>query len=74
MVLVAMLVFTVMMLGLYFVTTGEQKIAASDRDNTVAYYGAVGALEKMSYDLATFFVFHTSPTPAQMHVVCILYL
>lgn len=69
MVLVAMLVFTVMMLGLYFVTTGEQKIAASDRDNTVAYYGAMGALEKMSSDLAAFFVSHTSPTPAQINAL-----
>jgi hypothetical protein len=69
MVLVAMLVFTVMMLGLYFVTTGEQKIAASDRDNAVAYYGAMGALEKMSSDLAAFFVSHTSPTPAQINAL-----
>ena len=61
-----MLVFTVMLLGFYFVTTGEQKVAASDRDNAVAYYGAVGALEKMSSDVAAYFVTHTAPTPAQI--------
>jgi len=65
-VLLAMLFFTIMMLGFYFVTTGEQKIAASDRDNAVAYHGAQGALEKMSSDLAAFFVSHVSPTPAQV--------
>jgi len=65
-VLMVMLILTTMMLGFYFVTTGEQKVAASDRDNTVAYYGAVGGLEKMSSDLAAFFVSHTSPTPSQI--------
>jgi hypothetical protein len=61
-----MLVFTLMSVGFYFVVTGEQKIAASDRDNAVAFYGAEGALEKMSSDLAAFFVTHTSPTPSQI--------
>jgi hypothetical protein len=65
-VLLVLMILTTMMLGFYFVTTGEQKVAASDRDNTVAYYGAVGGLEKMSSDLAAFFVAHTSPTPSQI--------
>jgi Tfp pilus assembly protein PilX len=65
-VLMVLLILTTMMLGFYFVTTGEQRVAASDRDNTVAYYGAVGGLEKMSSDLAAFFVSHTSPTPSQI--------
>jgi hypothetical protein len=65
-VLLVMLVFTVMMLGFYLVTTGEQKIAASDRDSTVAYYGAIGALEKMSSDLAALFVTYVSPSPSQI--------
>jgi hypothetical protein len=65
-VMLVMLVFTVMLLGFYFVTTGEQKIAASDRDNAVAYYGAVGALEKMSSDVAAYFVDHAAPTPTQI--------
>jgi len=65
-VLLVMLILMVMVLGFYFVTTGEQKIAASDRDNTIAYYGALGALEKMSSDLAAFFVSHASPTPPQI--------
>jgi PilX N-terminal len=65
-VLLIMLVLTVMMLGFYFMTTGEQKLAASDRNNTVAYYGAMGGLEKMSSDLASLFVETASPTPAQI--------
>jgi hypothetical protein len=65
-VLLLMLVLTVMMLGFYFVTTGERKIAESDRDAAVTYYGAQGALEKMSSDLAALFVSHVSPTPAQI--------
>src|SRR5208282_690121 len=65
-VLLVILLLTVMMLGFYFLTTGEQKVAASDRDNAVAYYGAMGALEKMSSDLAAFFVTHSSPNPAQI--------
>jgi len=64
--LLTMLVFTLMCLGFYFVVTGEQKIAASDRDNAVAFYGGEAALEKMSSDLAAFFVTHTAPTPSQI--------
>ena len=65
-VMLLMLVFTVMLLGFYFVTTGEQKVGASDRDNTVAMYGAIGGIEKMSSDVAAFFVSHTSPSPTQI--------
>jgi hypothetical protein len=68
-VLMSMVIFTLMSLGFYYMVTAEQKIAASDRDNTVAFYGAEGGLEKMSSDLAGFFVSHTSPTPAQIDVL-----
>jgi len=61
-----MMIFTVMTLGFYFMVTGEQKIAASDRDYTVAFYGAEAGIEKLSADLAAFFVSHSSPTPAQI--------
>jgi hypothetical protein len=61
-----MLVFSVMLLGFYYVTTGEQKIAASDRNNAVAYYGAQGGIEKMSADIAAFFVSHAAVKAAQI--------
>ncbi len=65
-VLLLMLVFTIIMLGLYFQTTGEQKVAASDRDNTAAFYAAQGALENMSSNLANLFIQSPSPTPLQI--------
>ncbi len=65
-VLLLMLVFTIMMLGFYFQTTGEQQVAASDRDNTVTFYAAQGGLENMSSALADLFTTTASPTPAQI--------
>lgn len=62
----AILIFSMMSFGFYFLATGEQGIAASDRDNSVAFYAGEGALEKMSSDLAAFFVSHAAPTPAQV--------
>ncbi len=47
-----MLIFSLMMLGFYFMVTGEQKVANSNRDDSVAFYAAEGGLEKMSADLA----------------------
>ncbi len=64
--LLLIFVFTMMTLGFYYMVTGEQRIAVSDRDNTVAFYGAQAGLEKMSADLAAWFVSHASPTPAQI--------
>jgi hypothetical protein len=46
-----LLIFSVMMVGLYFMVIGEQKLAVSNRVNTVAFYGAEAGLEKMSADL-----------------------
>jgi Tfp pilus assembly protein PilX len=61
-----MLVLTIMLLGFYFVTTGEQKVAASNRDNEVTYYAAVAGLEQMSNLMANYFAHTASPTPAQI--------
>ena len=33
-----MLVFTIMLIGFYFLTSGEQKVAWSSRDNGVTFY------------------------------------
>jgi hypothetical protein len=46
-----LLIFSVMMMGLYFLVLGEQKLTVSSRVNTVAFYGAEAGLEKMSADL-----------------------
>jgi len=65
-VMLVMLVFTVMMLGFYYVTTGEQKIAASDQYNGAAYYGAMSGLETMSSQLAGWFTSHASVNATQI--------
>ena len=59
-----MLVFTIMLIGFYFVTSGEQKVAWSSRDNGVTYYWAVAGLEQMSNLIADYFAHTASPTPA----------
>jgi hypothetical protein len=61
-----LMVLTLMLLGFYFVTSGEQKIAASNRDNTVTYYAAVAGLEQMSNLIANYFAHTAAPTPAQI--------
>ena len=64
--LLFILLLTIMMLGFYFQTTGEQNVAASDRDNTVTFYAAQGAIENMSSNIGTLFESTASPTPAQI--------
>ncbi len=66
MVLLLMLVFTVLMLGFYFETTGEQSVAASDRDNAQTFYAAQGAIENMSSQMESFFATTASPTPSEV--------
>jgi hypothetical protein len=61
-----MLVLSIMLIGFYFVTSGEQKVAASNRDNEVTYYGAVAALEQMSNLMANYFAHTASPTPSDI--------
>ena len=61
-----MLVLTIMLIGFYFVTSGEQKVAASNRDNGVTYYAAVAGLEQMSNLMADYFAHTASPTPTQI--------
>jgi hypothetical protein len=68
-VLGLMLILSLMMLGFYFLVTGEQKIAISNRDNTVAFYGAEAGLEKMSADIASLFANNASPSQAQILAV-----
>jgi Tfp pilus assembly protein PilX len=59
-----MLVLGIVLLGFYFVTAGEQKVAASNRDNELTYYWAVAGLEQMSNAIADYFAYNASPTPA----------
>ena len=65
-VMMISVVFALMLVGFFFIINGEQKISASDRDNTIAFYGAEAGMEKMAADLGTFFAHHTSPTAAQV--------
>ncbi len=65
-VLLLMLVFTVMLLGFYFETTGEQNVAYSDSDNAATFYAAQGAIENMSSALGQYFSDHASPTPTEI--------
>ncbi len=59
-------IFTLMTLGFFFIVTGEQRIAASDRDNGIAFYSAQAGLEKMSAQLVNLFQSTPSPTTAQV--------
>jgi len=61
-----MVVLTIMLIGFYFVMSGEQKVSASNRDNEVTYYAAVAGLEQMSNLMANYFSHTASPTPAQI--------
>jgi len=65
-VLLLTLIFSLLGLALYRVVTGEQRTAASDRDNATVYYAAQGGLEKMSADIAGLFSVYASPTAAQI--------
>ena len=58
-----MLVFTIMLIGFYFMTSGEQKVAWSSRDNGVTYYWAVAGLEQMSNLIADYFSHTATPHP-----------
>jgi hypothetical protein len=59
-----MLVLAIVLIGFFFVTEGEQKVAASNKDNGVTYYWAVAGLEQMSNLIADYFAYNASPTPA----------
>jgi hypothetical protein len=61
-----MLVFTIMLIGFYFVTSGEQKVAWSNRDNGVTYYWAVAGLEQMSSLIADYFSHTATPVPSTL--------
>ncbi|MGB9484639.1 MAG: pilus assembly PilX N-terminal domain-containing protein [Terriglobia bacterium] len=61
-----MLVLSIMLIGFYFLTTGEQKVSASNRDNEVTYYAAVAGLEQMSNLIADYFSHTAAPTPAEI--------
>jgi Tfp pilus assembly protein PilX len=65
--LLMMLMLSIMITGLYFMVTGEQKVAVSDRDNTSAFYAAEGGLEQLSASLAQLFGFTASPTATQIN-------
>lgn len=65
--LLTLTVFTLMTLGFYFMVNGEQQTAGSEADNTIAFYGGEGALENMSFQIATLFSHTVSPTPAQIN-------
>jgi len=62
--LLLMLVFTIMLIGFYYITSGEQKVTWSNRDNEVTYYWAVAGLEQMSSLIADYFAHTATPTPA----------
>ena len=59
-----MLVFTIMLIGFYFLTNGEQKVAWSNRDSGVTYYWAVAGLEQMSNLIADYFSHTANPVPS----------
>jgi len=61
-----MLVFTIMLIGFYFMTSGEQKVAWSSRDNGVTYYWAVAGLEQMSSLIADYFSHTATPVPSTL--------
>jgi PilX N-terminal len=64
--LLAMTIFALIMVGFFYMVIGEQQISSSDHDNTIAFYGAEGALENMSSQVAELFAHTASPTPAQL--------
>lgn len=64
--LLTLTVFSLMAVGFFYMVVGEQKTSTSGGDNTVAFYGAEGALENMSAQIATLFSHTAAPTPAQI--------
>jgi hypothetical protein len=61
-----LLVLAIMLIGFYFATAGEQKVAVSNRDNEITYYWAVAGLEQMSNLIADFFAYTAAPTPTSI--------
>ncbi|MEJ2080795.1 MAG: hypothetical protein P8Y94_01155, partial [Acidobacteriota bacterium] len=54
-VLVLLLVFMALSVGLFYVANSSMTVNGTDLDNTRAYYGAEGAMEKMMSDLSALF-------------------
>ena len=69
MALLMMLILSVLITGFYYMVTGEQKVAISNRDNGTAFYAAEGGLEQLSAGLAQLFAFTASPTAAQINAL-----
>ncbi len=64
--LLTLTIFSLAAAGFIYMVTDEQKTVASGADNTVAFYGAEGALENMSAQIDTLFSHTAAPTPTQI--------
>ncbi len=67
--LLTLTIFSLMAVGFFFLVIGNQSAIGSERDNTIAFYGAEGALENMSNQLAALFATSVSPTPSQVNAL-----
>ncbi len=68
-VLVLLLVFMALSVGLFYVANSSMTVNGTDLDNTRAYYGAEGAMEKMMSDLSALFTSNQSPTAEQIEAL-----
>ncbi|MFZ0430751.1 MAG: hypothetical protein WAO20_21735 [Acidobacteriota bacterium] len=68
-VLVLLLVFMALSVGLFYVANSAMMVNGTDLDNTRAYYGAEGAMEKMMSDLSGLFNANQSPTVEQIEAL-----
>lgn len=67
--LLTLTIFSLAAAGFIYMVMDEQKTVASGVDNSVAFYGAEGALENMSAQIDTLFSHTASPTPAQINAL-----
>lgn len=64
--LLLLLLLSAMAASLAYVATVETRLQSTDQENTLAYYGAEAAMEKMMADLDSLYVSFQAPTVVQI--------
>jgi len=64
-----LLLLSAMAIGLFFLVDSEGKVGGQNLENNLAFYGAEGAMEKMTSDLSDLFAANQAPTLAQIQAL-----
>ncbi|MGH9444711.1 MAG: hypothetical protein ACRD3O_03165 [Terriglobia bacterium] len=67
--LLTLTILSLIVIGFFFLVTGEQRNAISGTGNNTAFYGAEAAIENMSAQLDQLFSYTAAPTPEQINAL-----